>query len=220
MRPTCGASTLEAGPELPNDPALVPLADSALRFLQELDVAEPETLMDAAAKHGRAGEAMDAFTNAERARALLERLLSEPEPFPQAARGEAPEFDVQRPDVNRNLQEMLKALLGQAGGQGEGNQPGGQGMGPGGFGMNGMRGDGFPMDLPVAGPDRMRFGDGPSASAAGKGEGQGGAAAPLPDTAEHGTLKPTGSRQGQSSTANPESIPEPYREAVKRFLTP
>lgn len=207
---------------LPADPNLVPLVDSALRFLLELEVAEPETLMDAAAGHGRAGETMDAYTNAERARALLERLLSEPEPFAEAARGQAPEFKVPMPDVNRDLQEMLKALLGQMGGegQGEGRQPGGQGMGPGGFGMNGRRGDGFPMDLPVTGPDRMRFGDGPSASGSGKGDGKGGTATPLPDTAEQGTMKPTDSRQGRSSTANPEAIPETYREAVKRFLTP
>lgn len=205
---------------LPQDPDLVPLADSALRFLQELEVAEPETLMDAAAKHGRAGEAMGAFTNAERARAALERLLSEPEPFPQAARGQAPQFDVPRPDVNRNLQQMLEALLGANPGQGAGDQPGGQGMGPGGFGMDGMPGGGFPMDMPVAGPDRMRFGDGPSASGGGNGDGKTGAAPPLPQTAESGAIKPTETRQGQSSTANPESIPEPYREAVKRFLTP
>lgn len=205
---------------LPNDPNLEALAESALKFLQELEIAEPETLMDAAAKHGKAGEALDAFTNAERARALLERLLSEPEPFAEAARGQAPQFNIPRPDVNRNLQQMLEALLGQAGGQGEGNQPGGQGKGPGGMGMNGMRGDGFPMDLPVAGPDRMRFGDGPTAAGSGKGDGKGGTTLPLPDTAEHGTIKPTDSRQGKSSTANPESIPEPYREAVKRFLTP
>jgi hypothetical protein len=205
---------------LPKNPAHELLADSALRFLRELEVAEPETLMDAAAKHGKAGAAMDAFTNAERARALLERLLSQPEPFAQAARGQAPNFEVPRPDVNRNLQQMLDALLGQMDGQGKGDRAGGQGIGPGGVGMDGMRGDGFPMDLPVAGPDRMRFGDGPSASAAGKGGGKGAAATPLPDTAEHGTLKPTDSRQGKSSSANPESIPEPYREAVKRFLTP
>ena len=81
--------------------------------------------MDAAAKHGKAGEAMDAFTNAERARALLERLMSEPEPFAQAAKGQAPQFDIPRPDVNKTLKQLLEGLLGQ----GQGNQPGGRARG-------------------------------------------------------------------------------------------
>ena len=79
--------------------------------------------MDAAAKHGKAGRANDAFTNAERARALLERLMSEPEPFPEAAMGKAPQFDIPRPDVNANIEQMLKALLGQNPGEGNGQAP-------------------------------------------------------------------------------------------------
>lgn len=206
---------------LPNDePDLTPLIDSALKFLNDLTEAAPETLMDAAAKHGKAGEAMDAFSNAERARALLERLMSEPEPFPQAAKGQAPQFDIPRPDVNGNLQQLLEALLGQNPGQGNGDQPGGQGQGPAGMGLAGARGGGFPMDLPVVGPDRHQFSD-PSNSGGGRNdEGKTAPLQPLPDTAESGTIKPTETRQGQSSTVSPESIPEPYREAVKRFLTP
>jgi hypothetical protein len=204
--------------ELAEEDGLAPLADSAREFLEELDEAEPESLMDAATKHGRAGEALDAFTNAEWAREALERLLSQNEPFPNAARGQAPEFDVDIPDVNQNLQQMLEALLGQNGG-GQGNQPGGPGGGPGGAGRDGMAGGGFPMHLPMVGPDRMRFGDNPAASAGGKGEGRQGSGAPLPDAAESGSIPLTDSRQGQSSSANPEAVPEPYREAVKRFLT-
>ena len=206
---------------LPNDdPDLTPLIDSALKFLDDLTEAAPETLMDAATKHGKAGEAMDAFTNAERARALLQRLMSEPEPFQQAAKGQAPQFDIPRPDVNRNLQQLLEALLGQNPGQGNGDQPGGQGQGPVGMGLAGARGGGFPMNLPVVGPERLQFSD-PSNSGGGRnGEGRTTPVQPLPDTAESGTIKPTDTRQGQSSTVSPESIPEPYREAVKRFLTP
>ena len=206
---------------LPNDDDdLTPLIDSALKFLQELEIAEPETLMDAATKHGKAGEAMDAFTNAERARALLERLMSEPEPFPQAAKGQAPQFNIPRPDVNRDLQQLLEALLGQNAGQGEGNQPGGMGQGPAGMGAAGARGDGFPMDLPVVGPERLQFASPSNSSGGGNGDGKSTPVQPLPDTAESGTFKPTDLRQGQSTTTTPEVVPEPYREAVKKFLTP
>lgn len=197
---------------------LGPFADSAHEFLEELHQAEPESLMDAAAKHGRAGEALDAFTNAEWARETLERLLTQDKPFPDAARGQAPEFDGVIPDVNENLQQMLEGLLGQDG-QGQGNQPGGQGAGPGGQGRDGMAGGGLPMHLPMVGPDRMRFGDNRPGGASGKGEGRQGSAAPLPSASESSAIPLTDARQGQGSSAIPEAVPEPYRDAVKRFLT-
>ena len=207
---------------LPHDnPNLAPLLDSALKFLTELDVAAPETLMDAATAHGKAGQANDAFTNAETARALLERLMSQPEPFPEACQGQSPKFDIPRPDVNATLQQLLEGLLAQNPGQGNGQQPGGQGQGPGGIGPAGNPGDGFPMDLPVVGPDRLQFDSLAAAPGHGGGnQGRTGPVSPLPATAESGTIKPNAKHQGEASTLTPESIPEPYREAVKKFLTP
>jgi hypothetical protein len=206
---------------LPNDNEnLAPLMDSAAQFLNDLTEAAPETLMDEATKHGRAGDAGQAFANAERARALLERLLSEPEPFQQAAKGQAPQFNVPRPDVNQNLAQLLEGLLGQNQGPGQGDQPGGQGQGPGGMGPMAGPASGYSMNLPVVGPDRMQFAP-PSPHGGGKnGDGKTPATQPLPETAETGTIKPTDTRHGQSSAVSPEAIPEPYREAVKRFLTP
>ncbi|MFU8894662.1 MAG: hypothetical protein ACNA8L_13660 [Luteolibacter sp.] len=205
------------------DPALGPMIDSALRFLQELDVAQPETLMDAATTHGKAGQANEAFTNAELARALLERLLQEEDLFQQAAMGEAPEFDVPRGDINRNIQQMLEAMLGRIPGQGQGQGGGagqGQGAGQGGFGAGGNSGSGFSMDLPVVGPDRLRFDPLATQSGAGGGDGGTGAAPPLPETAETGTIDSPAIRDGEATTLSPESIPEPYREAVKKYFTP
>lgn len=196
-----------------DDENLTPMIDSALKFLQEIDIAAPETSMDAATKHGKNGEAMDAFTNAERARATLERLMSEPEPFPEAAKCQAPKFNIPRLDVNKTLQQLLEALLKQNLGLGNGNQPGG-------MGLQGQLGGGFPMNLPVVGPERLRFSDAPNAGGSRSGEGKTAQIQPLPDTAEAGVLKPTESRNGNASAVTPESIPEPYREAVKRFLTP
>jgi hypothetical protein len=208
------------------DPALLPLIDSALLFLDELDAAQPETLMDAAADHSKAGQANDAYTNAELARALLERLLSEPEPFPEAVMGKPPELDVPRQDVNENIRQMLEAMLGripgqdQGQGQGQGDAPGGQGQGPGGFGPAGAPGSGFSMDLPVIGPDRLQFDPLAGPSAGGNGEGRTGPVPPLPETAESGTITPPPTRSGDASSHSPESIPEPYRDAVKRYFTP
>lgn len=209
--------------ELPDDDEnLMPLIDSALKFLDELETAAPETLMDAATASGKAGQAADAFSNAEKARALLERLMSEPEPFPQAAKGKAPEFDIERPDVNENLRQLLEGLMAQNPGQGDGNQPGqGGGMGAGGFGMGNQGGPGgFPMDLPVTGPDRLSF---DSSSESGRGGNDGGKSrppVPLPENAESGTLRPDATRKGDAPSIDPESIPENYRDAVKKYLTP
>lgn len=209
---------LEALPE--GMPELAPLADSATQFLTDLGAAAPETLMDAAAGHAKVGQANDAFTNAERARELLERLLSEPEPFPEAVMGKAPEFDLPNPDVNANIEQMLKALLGQnPGNPGEG-QAQGEGLGQGGAGLQGAAAGGVPMDLPVVGPERLQFAPLAGSSRSGDGKGRTGPVAPLPETAESGQIRPTETRQGESSTLSPESIPESYREAVKRFLTP
>ena len=204
-----------------DEPLLESLVASATQFLTDLDAAAPETLMDAAAGHAKAGEATDAYANAELARAQLERLLSKPDEFPKAAMGDAPEFKVPHPDVNATIEEMLKALLGQnPGGQGS-PQAGGEGaQGPGGFGGQGVAGGGFPMDLPVIGPERLQFEPAPGLADGGNGNGRTGPIPPLPETAETGTLENSGDRHGKSSSVSLESIPEPYREAVKRFFTP
>ncbi|MEO5914139.1 MAG: hypothetical protein ABIS50_07900 [Luteolibacter sp.] len=202
------------------EPMLAPLVDSAFQFLADLDAAAPETLMDAAATHGKAGQANDAYTNAELARELLERLLSKPEPFPEAVMGKAPALDLPRPDVNANIEQMLKALLGQnPGDAGGGQAPAGE-LGMGGTGPQGAPTSGIPMDLPVVGPERLEFEPLASSSKSGDGKSKTGPVAPLPETAEAGKIHPTETRRGESSTLSPESIPEPYREAVKRFFTP
>ena len=76
------------------------------------------------------------------------------------------------------------------------------------------------MNLPVVGPDRLQFDDSPGGGDGRNGDGKTAPVHPLPSTAENGVIKPTETRQGQSTTSTPDAIPEPYREAVKRFLTP
>ena len=209
---------LEALPKDNED--LTPLADSALKFLNDLDTAAPESLMDAATTHGKAGHASDAFSNAELARALLERLMSQPEPFPEAANGQAPEFKIPRPDVNATLKQLLEGLLAQNPGQGDGDKPGGQGNGPAGIAPSGGPASGYSMDMPVVGPDRLQFDPLAKAGNGGGEKGRTGPVPPLPSTAENGTIKPDATRKGDPSTLTPETIPEPYRKAVQKFLTP
>ena len=202
----------------PDHEALWSLAESAAAFLDELTAAQPETLMDAASENARAGDARGALDQAELARALLERFLEKQDPFANAARGEAPEFRI--PDVDRNLAELLEGMLGRNRGMDGEPQPGGMGAGADPFGMGGDRADGFSMNVPVAGPERLEFGAPSSQAGRGGGDAKGGTSPPLPQTAESGTIIPTDLRAGQSAAPEPEAVPEPYRDAVRKFLTP
>ena len=214
----------ERADALRDHPQLGEFATAALEFVQELEAAAPQTLMDAATKHAKAGQTSDAYTNAELARALLERLMSQPNPFAQACQGKAPGFNLPNPDANATIEQLLKALMNRNPGGGAGSTPnqnlGQGGMGAGGFGDSGAAMDGYSMQLPVIGPDRLQFEPTGGPSKGGDGKSAGKDHKPLPTTAEAGRLKSTETRQGESPSIAPESVPEPYREAVKRYFTP
>ncbi len=209
---------LRAG-ELADNPELSAFARSALDFADELELAAPSSLMDAASTYSKAGNALDAFTNAELAHAVLERLMAPSEPFPQACRGQSPSFNIPRPDANQTIGEMLSALMCQNPGTAPNQGTGAGGMGAGGFGPSGTAMGGFSIDLPVIGPDRLHFDPISTQTASATGAGDSGKTTPLPTEAETGSITPSASRSGESGIS-PESIPEPYREAVKRYFTP
>ncbi len=205
---------------LQDHPQLGSFAASSLKFLEDLDTGAPETLMNSAAKHGASGNAVDAFSNAELARAVLERVMSKPEPFQQACQGKCQSPFGTRPGVNETLAQMLSALMCQNPGSTPNDGLGAGGMGSGGFGDSGTAMNGFSTELPVVGPERLHFDPIPGQTSNSDGKGAGAKAGPLPAEAGAGMLKSTGTRQGESSSVPPESVPEPYREAVKRYFTP
>ena len=64
------------------DPSLAPLKDSALKFVEELRLADPQSAMQSAAEEGKQGAANDAFVQAELARSILEGLMkNQDDPF-------------------------------------------------------------------------------------------------------------------------------------------
>ncbi|MBK1881668.1 hypothetical protein JIN85_04540 [Luteolibacter pohnpeiensis] len=198
---------------------LAPLIDSAISFLNDLDLAAPETLMDAAAEHGHAGRANDAYTNAELAKEILARLMSKPESFAQATQGIPPSFQG-APDVNKNIEQMLESLFAQRNGQRGNGGDGQDNMGTGGNGGSGTPMSGFSTNLPVVGPDRLDFQPLASSSGQDGGKGKPGLIAPLPTTAEQGRITPTDLQSGDAPQLSEEPVPEPYREAVKGYFTP
>ena len=215
------ASELRKRAESVTDPALTPLVESSLNFLEALRLADPQSVMDSGTKAGRLGVANDAYVQAELARGLLENLMEpEQEPFAQACKGQCMKFSIPRPDVNATMQQLLEGLMCQNPGMAPNQGQGAGGMGGGGTGPTGNAAPGFSMpDVPVVGPQRMMF---EPASLGGSTDGKGPTAGnkPVPTSAESESLKPTELPRETQSAPDPESIPEPYREAVKRYFDP
>jgi len=210
---------------MPDDEMFQPMKDSALQFVEALTQADPGSAMDSATSAGRASDLGGMLQSAELARAILERLMQKQEPFPQACQGQCPSFSVPHPDMNETMAQLLAGMCRSSG---MGTQPGeGMGMGAGGssamggFGPTGSPMAGYAMmDLPVVGPDRMRF---DAASMGGQGGGKDGQTPGrkgLPVKTENSAMKPGDQRTGDTPPPPVENVPEAYREAVKRYFTP
>ena len=152
------ARDLRQHAEALRNPALAPLKASSLDFLERLALADPGSVMDEATASARLGQANDAFVSAELARGLLETLMNQPDPFCEACKGNSPQFQVLRPDVNQTMKQMLEGLMCQNAGSQPNNGMGAGGVGMGGTGPTGAAQPGFSMlDLPVVGPERLFF---------------------------------------------------------------
>jgi hypothetical protein len=214
------AVELKKRAEAIENPALQDMVDSAMEFLDALSLSDPQSVMDLGAKSGRLGASEDAYVQAELARSLLENLMSKPNPFAEACQGQCMEFSVPFPDVNKTMQQLLEGLMGQNPGHNLGDGMGGGGMGGGGTGPTGNAAPGFGMsDTPILGPQRMMF-DPASLGGSTDGKGKTGKTGDLTQNAETGNLAPTEAPKETRIAPDPQSIPEPYRDAVKTYFTP
>jgi hypothetical protein len=214
------AAELKKRAEETKNPALQDMVASTEEFLQALALSNPQSVMDLGAKSGRQGASEDAYVQAEMARAMLETLMSKPNPFAQACQGQCQKFQVPFPDVNQTMQQLLEGLMCQNPGYNPGQGQGGGGMGGGGTGPTGNAAPGFSTpDVPVLGPQRMMF-EPASLGGSTDGKGKTAGANPLAQAAESESLKPTEKPVETNIAPDPESIPEPYREAVKKYFTP
>ena len=204
-----------------HDPVLAPLKDSALQFLEDLRVANPQSAMAGATEAAKQGVANDAFVQAELARSLLEGLMQkQDDPFAEACRGQCMKFSVSPPDVNGTMQQLLEGLMCQNPGMSPNHGQGGGGMGGGGTGPTGNAAPGFGMpDVPVVGPQRMMF-EPASLGGSADGKGQTTPGKPVATAAESETMRPSEQPRETRIAPDPESIPEPYREAVKKYFDP
>lgn len=202
-------------------PALAPLRASALKFVEELRAADPQSAMQSAAGEARKGAANDAFVQAELARSILEGLMKkEDDPFSAACQGQCLNFSVAPPDVHKTMAQLLEGLMCQNPGMNPGEGMGGGGMGSGGKGPTGNAAPGFSMpDIPVMGPQRMQF-EPASMGGSGDGKAQTAAGKPLSTAAESESMRPSEKPRDTQSAPDPERVPEPYRDAVKRYFDP
>lgn len=200
-------------------PELDEMKQSATAFLEALRLSDPQSVMTLGTEAGRNGKANDAYVQAELARALLEKLMEEPAPFPQACKGDCMDFKIPRPDVNQAMQQLLEGLMCQNPGYNPSDGQGGGGMGTGGTGPTGNAMPGYSAsDVPILGPQRMQF-DPASMSDQGNGQGdQKATGGTLPEVAEKEHWKPEDEQNQTRQAPDPQSVPEAYRDAVKSYF--
>jgi len=127
---------------------------------------------------------------------------------------------VKFPDVNQTMQQLLEGLMCQNPGYNPGDGQGGGGMGGGGTGPTGNAAPGFGMsDIPVLGPQRMMFEPASLGRTADR-KGDPGKSNPLAQAAENESMSPSESPLETKTAPDPQSVPEPYREAVRKYFTP
>ena len=214
------AKDLKERAEAIKDPALAPMRDSALEFLQALAMADPNSVMDLASESARLGQANDAFVSAELARSLLENLMQQPNPFASMCNGQCMKFSIPRPDVNQTMEQMLAGLMCQNPGMSPNQGQGAGGFGMGGSGPTGNAQPGFAnLDIPVVGPQRMQF-EPASMNAGAGGESGNTRNRGLDEASENEILNPTDLKHATDAAPDLEDIPAAYREAVKDYFTP
>ena len=203
-------------------------ADSALQFMQQLKAADPETPMQAAVVAATNADGRDARHQAVLALERLKQTGKDCEGdggFGGMCQGQGPpkfsEDDLQN-TLEQMLAAMMRRLLGQNQGSGEGPTPA-KDVGGSGIGFGGDKSDGYwmnghtPLNIPVTGPPRTRF-SAPSqgvTGAAGTG-GQAGQPAVNIDSTSRNTAT---DGNVDSRTMPLENVPNKYREAVKRYFS-
>jgi len=200
--------------ELPEE--FAELRGSAEVFLAAMKHIDIESPMEAAAKCGRGGRAVDASSNAELAKLQMEQLMKRSgDCFGKMCGGCMPEFQVLL-EVNLTMAQLMEALMMQLGGQGI-DAMGGTGAGFGGTGREGFPMIGQSLDIPIYGPDRLRF---RSMAMGGKGEGSPAAGGGPRDASETTSLDVNPERESAAAVLRAEKIPEAYRAAVQRYFAP
>jgi hypothetical protein len=188
------------------------LAGSALEFAERIEREEITELMRQVAAAAENHDAKKARAFAANAMEKLEQILKDcrETAFGGLCQGEM-KFEVSEM-LTATLEQMLTAILMQQGNDGEqGMDVGGDddGYGTGGF---------SPLNIPVIGPDRMRFPDAGGAGGAGGGSDASCPAVPgvRPEASEKMSVEEKAGVSGRSLP--PEAVPEKYRDAVKRYF--
>jgi hypothetical protein len=178
--------------------------------------------MDESSKAADAADSKTADDRAAEALANLEALLKKKNGICAMCRGGGEQPFPWPEDLAQTLEQLMQALIPKPGSGGEGDKPG---FGGGGRGFSGNSESGFAMKghmprLPIYGPSRNKFARsnaGPGRTGDGQGRGQGAPERGADVGADQLTIK---SRRGfEGDALAPEAVPEPYREAVKRYFS-
>ena len=130
--------------------------------------------------------------------------------------GGLPRFQI-KADMQQTMQEMMDALMGRVP-RGTGNGGvGGAGSGSGGSGGDGFSVAGSSTNIPMYGPDRLSFSQ---ATGLAGGDGNSGKSRNLAANQQVASkVKPEQYRESEHAKLLPESVPDKYRDAVKRYFS-
>ncbi len=196
-----------------------PMATSAKAFAEKIISLKIPDAMATAKQAADNGDGPLTLRNAVLARDRMAQLLStcSGSNFGQMCQGKIT-FQVPA-DMRTTLKQLIQAMSRRGGGMGMGDGTGkgsgaGVGTGDSGYSMGGSS----PLDVPVLGPQRMRFGK----AGTGRGRGSGGSrgTGKVRLSAEHTEHMKTQSTDDIGSRAMElDRVPKKYLEAIKRYFT-
>lgn len=193
------------------------------KFLQALRDLEIPPTMDEAAQAGEKADSKIASDRAGEALAKLEALLRKKNGICEMCRGEGDPKFLWPEELAQTLEQLMDALIPKPKGPGEkdgqpGQKPGMGQQGPGGNSDSGFSMRGKMPQLPIYGPSRSRFGQKGSAGL-GRGDGSGKGNPDDGANVEKDELTNRAPRRTGGEAVAAETVPESYRDAVKRYFS-
>ncbi len=203
-----------AAEDLADNEELADLCSSANHFADRMDELGIGEKLGRAASQGAAGAGDPARSESAAALAAMERLVSEcsGDAFGGMCQGGL-NFAVRSPALRETLAQMMSGF-GSGGGAGGGSGWGGDD----GYAVAGMT----PLQIPLVGPQRIRFvpGDFGGGSQGGEGRGDGSGGSTDPSTVEQAAAPETdpATTEQERTGGTIEQSPEKYRQAIKAYF--
>lgn len=195
------------------------LREGGEKFLEAFKDLKIPGVMGEAADAAKKSDSRTGSDRASEALALLESLIRKDNCLSGMCRGEKPGFPWPQ-DLSSTLEQLMRSLVTKRG-NGQGNNPGEQpGSGNGGVSDitdSGYLSKGKTTRLPIYGPPKLHF---PSSQQGGSGYGTGKTGNPDNHAIAESRVSNTVHDNSAGTATATEAVPEPYRDAVRKYFMP